>query len=337
MNITYILGYPELGGGVKVVFQHAELLHKLGHNVTILGVGNSPSWITFSGQYINYSAGLPSLLHQDLIIATYWTTIEIALKLQSESVIHFCQGYEGNFEHLINSISAIEDAYRKKLPTFVVQPILGDYIAQRFYRKTFVVSPPIDPIFQPQFRLAPRYKSRILIYGIFEAKSKGVPIALDIVRKLRQMGLSCKIIRISTFPLSDKENSIVQPDQYHFKIHPHEVAQIVRTCDLVIHTATVDEGFGLPLLEAMASQVPVVASDTPVNRFITQGSVSLAPIDRLDDLAKETYQILRNPLRWHWQRQRAFQVAQCFMPNEISQQLEEGIQWAVSQLHPDKG
>lgn len=89
MNISYVLGYPELGGGTKVVFQHAELLHDLGHTVTILGIGTSPTWIAFSGHYIDYSGGLPSLPYQDLIIATYWTTIEISEELQAGSVVHF--------------------------------------------------------------------------------------------------------------------------------------------------------------------------------------------------------------------------------------------------------
>lgn len=337
MKVTYVLGYPELGGGVKVVFQHAEILQNLGHTTTILGIGEAPTWISFGGQYIDYSRGLPPLPHQDLIIATYWTTIEVAEKLQSGSVVHFCQGYEGNQEHLVSDVPMIEAVYQKMLPTFVVQPVLGRFIEQRFDRKTFVVSPPIDPMFHPRLRIAPQRKPRILINGIFEAASKGVPVALKVICQLQQLGLPCEVIRISTFPLSEKETAIIQPDEYHFKIHPSDVAKILRNSDLVIYTATEDEGFGLPLLEAMVSQVPVVASDTPVNRFITQGAIPLFSVDNIDAIAREAYRILRNPVRWHWQRRQAYHVAQRFSPSEITRQLRDGIEWAVSQLQSDKG
>ena len=42
MKITYILDRPELGGGVKVAFQHAELLRQLGHEVCVMAKGAKP-------------------------------------------------------------------------------------------------------------------------------------------------------------------------------------------------------------------------------------------------------------------------------------------------------
>ena len=47
MKITYILDRPELGGGVKVVFQHAQLLLAQGYQVTVLGRGAKPDWAVF--------------------------------------------------------------------------------------------------------------------------------------------------------------------------------------------------------------------------------------------------------------------------------------------------
>ena len=45
MRVTYVLPYPELNGGNKVIFQHARLLQELGHELTILAEGGKPDWI----------------------------------------------------------------------------------------------------------------------------------------------------------------------------------------------------------------------------------------------------------------------------------------------------
>ncbi|WP_216214165.1 glycosyltransferase family 4 protein [Amycolatopsis aidingensis] len=45
-----------------------------------------------------------------------------------------------------------------------------------------------------------------------------------------------------------------------------------------------DEGFGLPVLEAMACDVPVVCSDIPALREITDGNAALVPYDDVDAL-----------------------------------------------------
>ncbi len=42
MRITYVLPYPELNGGNKVIFQHARMLQELGHELTILAEGSKP-------------------------------------------------------------------------------------------------------------------------------------------------------------------------------------------------------------------------------------------------------------------------------------------------------
>src|SRR6185436_19166647 len=108
MRVTYVLPYPELNGGNKVIFQHARLLAECGDEVTILGEGPRPDWIA-AGTYHDYAAAAsPALPPQDLVIATYWTTVATARALALGPVAHFCQGYEGGLEHLEPQRAAIE-------------------------------------------------------------------------------------------------------------------------------------------------------------------------------------------------------------------------------------
>lgn len=55
------------------------------------------------------------------------------------------------------------------------------------------------------------------------------------------------------------------------------------------------EGFGLPLVEAMASGVPIVASDTPINNEIAMNCASYFPVGEGDALCKLMNQSVSNP------------------------------------------
>src|SRR5437588_88367 len=100
MRICYVAPHLELGGGGKVIFQHARLLAARGHEVVVTGGGARPEWAPQDVTYHDYDPGPPALPSQDLVIATYWTTLALARGLDAGPVAHFCQGYEGNLEHL---------------------------------------------------------------------------------------------------------------------------------------------------------------------------------------------------------------------------------------------
>ena len=111
VRITYVLPAPEMNGGNKVIFQHAGLLRAAGHEVTVLGEGARPGWAGFDGTYRNYAAESFQLPAQDLVIATFWTTLAVARKLAAGPLAHFCQGYEGGLAHLAPVRARIDEDY----------------------------------------------------------------------------------------------------------------------------------------------------------------------------------------------------------------------------------
>lgn len=328
MRIAYVLPYPELNGGNKVIFQHAALLRENGDQVTVLGEGPRPDWIGVDAGYQDYSASPPRLGEQDLVIATYWTTLPVALQLGAGPVAHFCQGYEGGLVHLGPVRPRIEEVYSWKVPALTVSPHLADLLRQRFGRESVVVPPPLDPLFRPSWRLRPRRRPWIAVPGIFEAEVKGVPTALEAVRRLRAQGIDCRLLRFSVMALGDRERALLPPDLFLSGVPPREIARALRRCDLLLLPSRAEEGFGLPLLEAMACSVPAVASRIPSTVHMAEGAAALVPAGDAGAFAEAARELLSDPRAWRRVRARGREAAARFRPEEVAPRLVEGVRWA---------
>jgi glycosyltransferase involved in cell wall biosynthesis len=329
VRVTYVLDRPELCGGVKVVFQHAELLRRQGCEATVLGRGPRPEWVDFAGAYTDYSAGAVTRTAQDLVVATYWTTLATADALGLGPVAHFCQGYEGDLVHLAAARPEIEATYARRLPTFVVAPHLADLVRRRFGRESRLVPPPLDPRYRPAWRLRPRRTPWVMIPGIYEAEVKDVATALEAVARLRNEGCRCRVLRVSTLPLSTAERTLLEPDRYLCGVTPEVVAREMRKCDLLLFPSREMEGFGLPLLEAMGSKVPVVASRIPSTEFIGAGRLLLVAPRDATAFAQASRTLLEAPVRWRRARRDGYRAARQFRAGVVGPQLMAAVGWAI--------
>lgn len=329
MRIAYVLPYPELGGGAKVVFQHARLLLERGFIATVLGEGPRPDWAPRDVPYRDWTAGVAGLPEQDLVIATFWTTFAVARRLGLGPLAHFCQGYEGGLVHLRPVLPEIERAYREPLPTLTVSPHLAVFLAERFGRESRVVPPPLDPLFRPRPRFRPRRVPWIFVPGIFEAEVKGVPTALEAVARLRREGLACRLLRLSILPLTPEEREIAAPDLYLCAVPPAEAARAIRRADLLLFPSRAEEGFGLPLLEALAAKVPAVACRIPSVEFIAgAGGARLVPVGDGAAMAAAAREILRDPALWRRARREGYAASRRFLPARVGDELVEAVSWA---------
>lgn len=328
MRITYVLPYPELNGGNKVIFQHVRALQELGHEMTVLAEAPKPDWIRIDAAYVNTAAVVPRLPSQDLVVATFWTTIERSMRLALGPLAHFCQGYEGGLVHLAPLLPQIEAAYSLPLPTLTVSPHLGELVRLRFGRESFVVPPPLDPLFRPAYRLRPRREPWIAVPGIFGAEVKGVPTALAVVRGLRERGIRCRLLRISVMPITEEEQEMLQPDRFLTGVPPCGIAAALRECDLLLFPSQEEEGFGLPLLEAMASKVPVVASRISSSIHIADGAVTLVPPGDAQAMLRAAEELLTNSGAWRRARRRGYRAIRRFRPEEVIPRLDRGVHWA---------
>jgi glycosyltransferase involved in cell wall biosynthesis len=330
LAVTYLLEDTVLFGGVKVVLHQANLLHRRGHRVLILSKGERPAWFPLEADFErvdDFGAGLPPA---DVTVATYWTTLQPALALARGEVAHYCQGFEGCYTHNQAQHAEIEEAYRQPVPALVVAPHLAKLLRARFGRPARVVPQPLEPFWRPApLRFWPRRKPRLLVASPFEIDWKGVPTALEAVRRLRADGLDFTLVRLSQWPQTDAERALLAADEFHTHLKPPEVAALVRGCDLVLAASWQQEGFGLPVLEALASGVPAVVSDIDCFRDFAGEGVTRVPFDQPAAFADAARELLMRPALWRARRRAGKTIARGYQEAVAAQGAEDALRWVA--------
>lgn len=313
-----------------MVLHQANVLASRGHDVTVVCPSERPDWYSLKARWQQTTGLDPHEIPQaDVVVATFWTTIARALAARSGAVVHFCQGFEGDLEHNIAEHPAILEAYGRQVPAMTVSPHLAAMIRERFGRPARVIPQPLEPWWRPRRRWSPGKPARILATGPWEIYLKGVPTAARAIQGLRAMGLDCRWVRLSQWPLSDEEQGALEPDEFHHHLPPERVPDLIRSCDLLLAPSWPVEGFGLPVLEAMACGVPSVVSDIPSFRGFAEGASILVPRDDVDAFAAAAASLLTQPQRWRRHRRRGLKVAQAYREDRAGQAIEETLRWVA--------
>ena len=328
LSIVYLLEDTALFGGVKIVLHQAELMARRGHRVTVVSKGGRPAWFPLSAEFLQRPALDPALLPSaDVTVATFWTTVAAAAAVRRGAAVHYCQGFEAVYTHNTEEHPAILDAYRTPIPCFALSPHLAALVRERFGRAARVVPPALAPYWRPGWRLGPRRVPRILIANPFEIDWKGVATGLAAVAMLREQGVACRLVRVSQWPASAAEGAILRADEFHHLLTPREVAALMRTCDLMLAPSWEQEGFGLPVLEAMGSGLPVVASEISAFLAFAAPAAALVAFDRPARFAAAAREILLNRDRWRGARAAGLEGARAFSEERVARIAEDALYW----------
>jgi len=331
LSIVYLLEDTALFGGVKIVLHQAELMARRGHRVTVVSKGERPAWFPLRAAFLRVPALEPGLLPPaDVTVATFWTTVAAAAAaVASGQAVHYCQGFEAIYTHNTGEHPAILEAYRAAVPCFALSPHLAALVRDRFGKAARVVPPALAPYWRPAWRVGPRRTVRIVIVNPFEIDWKGVATGLEAVRLLRKQDVPCRLVRLSQWPLCEAERAALVPDEFHYHLQPRQVASLLRRCDLMLAPSWEQEGFGLPVLEAMACGVPVVASDISAFRaFAGEGAV-LVPFDQPEKFTAGAREILDSPARWREQRRRGLEASRAFTQERVARIAEDALYWVA--------
>jgi glycosyltransferase involved in cell wall biosynthesis len=272
MRITYVTEDTELWGGIGVVFQHLEMLAAAGHDVFLTTPTSGPDWYPLKVPIYTIKSIEPSLIPDaDIIVIASWRIVKEIIESKKGIPVYLCQGYEASLKELAAFKSKIDEVYTMGLPVLTVSRHLGNLIKERFNAETYYIGQMVNrKIFYPQrnplkrlFRHSGR-PSRLLVVGPFEGSYKNIPTILrGVALANKSLKKPLDVIRISQLPLSREEEQIIKPAEYHYRVSYHRMGYIYRSSDMLISLSTEAEGFGLPVLEAMACGVPTILSRIP--------------------------------------------------------------------------
>jgi glycosyltransferase involved in cell wall biosynthesis len=78
------------------------------------------------------------------------------------------------------------------------------------------------------------------------------------------------------------------------KLPIDDIASLYRNAAVVLQTSEA-EGFGLPVIEALACGAPVLASDIPTLREVGGSAISYAPVADIDAWTQSLHRLLNDP------------------------------------------
>ncbi|MBZ0114161.1 MAG: glycosyltransferase [Thermoanaerobaculia bacterium] len=332
LTVNFLLEDTVLFGGVKVVLRQADLLHRLGHRARIVTPGARPAWYPLQAAFCRVASLDPDVVPAaDVQVATYWTTIRPAIAAHGQA-LHYCQGFEGLYTHNQTDHPQIEDAYSQPIPAVTVSEHLAQLVRERFGRPARVLRQPLEPQFGVDLERkdVPAVHPRILVMSPFEIDWKGGATALRALAQLRKDGVAFDLIRISQWPQTQEERDLYEATEFHCHISPDRVAAVLRSCDLLLAPSWEQEGFGLPVLEAMAAGVPVVASDIGAFRGFAGSAAILVPWDSPTAFAEAAQRVLRETGLWLDKRKRGLQIASLYDEETCGREAVEALRWAAS-------
>ncbi|MGO1319476.1 MAG: glycosyltransferase family 4 protein [Galactobacter sp.] len=108
---------------------------------------------------------------------------------------------------------------------------------------------------------------------------------------------------------------------FHGGVSEHEYQELLRTVTASV-TLSRDEGFGIPLVEAMKVGTPVVASDLEIFREVGEDAVTYVDPDRPEDLAS-AIRALEDPAAFEQASRAGLERAQHFNWDHSAQRLWE--------------
>jgi len=363
MRITFLLPHAGLAGGVRVVAIYARLLQQRGHRVAILSTPYVPPGIRGKIENLQHRLGLwmrgekdPSHLNgierygvvhrrlrsldhldaahvpdSDVIVATWWETAErlAALPPRKGAHAYFIQHYE---VHESQPIDRVKATWRLRMQKIVVARWLAEIARGEHGDPGALVVP--NAVDLEQFSAPPRGKSRPTRIGMMYSSQryKGSDICVRAVELARR---TVPDLQLSAFGMAEfATQTNLPPDTQYFMLPEQEkIKDIYSACDAWLFGSR-SEGFGLPILEAMACRTPVIA--TPAGaapELVAGGGGLLVPPEDPQSMAEAIIRVAQmSEAEWKQMSDAAHATATRYTWNDATDLFEAGLRRAMESL-----
>jgi glycosyltransferase involved in cell wall biosynthesis len=326
MSLQFIVPTSDLHGGIRLPMELAEWLTDNGWITRMVGPGTRPDWHDAAVPWFSTDLDESSIPRADVTIATFHTTVASALRSKSDHLFHLCQGYEGSHAEYGEIMDAIDTAYRAPIPKLLVSRHLEPVLKGRYPNcNCHFIGEAVDPrIFFPLGFRRDAAPLRVGLVGTFEARVKGIREGLEGLRIARDRGLEIEVHRASAEACLDEETALGMSDVFHHRLPTVKMPEFYAGIDVLLFPSTEQEGFGLPVLEAMSCGVPVAHSDIPSLEVIPEGASLRFPAGDAGAIADAVSRLADFETRSRLRRG-GLTAADEFRPHSLVTRLEEAL------------
>ncbi len=318
MKITLIVPVLDTSGGVRVIAIYAEGLRKRGHDVTVVAAKPSAPSLRDAARSIikkrtwpygkvgdrlhfknsevpvietSYSGPLTDkdVPDGDIVLASWWATAPWVNNLSPSKGVkaHFFQAYED----WGGDPKEVRIATGLPLHKVVISKWMIDFFKKEFNQEAYWVPNSVD---MTQFNAPPRGKQPVPTVGTVyhPMPHKGCVLAIEAFHLAKKEVPNLKFVSMSTYqPVP--ELPLPEGTEFHHKPPQAKLKEIYASADAWLF-ASKSEGFGLPIIEAMACRTPVIGTETgAAPELIGQGGGVLIPLDDAPAMAREIVKFAR--------------------------------------------
>jgi len=245
-------------------------------------------WLDHQGRVTNRD--MPDA---DIVIATWWETVEWVWSLERSkgAKLHFMQDYEDWWAPPdIIDIPRIDAVYALPIPKIVIAEWERKLLQTKWGQVPIAVIP--NSVDTERFFADPRGKQKVPTVGFTYSTviQKGCNVILAAIEQARTRVPDLRVVAFgSTRP------KVTFPDyvEFHTAVPDNRLREIYSSCDAWLF-GTRREGFGLPILEAMACRTPVIGTPAGAGEdLISKGGGILVPIDDAGAMADAIVRLLQ--------------------------------------------
>jgi glycosyltransferase involved in cell wall biosynthesis len=259
----------------------------------------------------------------DVVIATWWETAEwvAALPPTKGKKAYFIQHYEA---HQDQDPARVDATWRLPLHKIIIARWLVEIAAKLGDENISLVPNAVD---LQQFNAPPRGKQTMPTVGVMYSvvPFKGCEVSLAAVELARKNLPELKLVSFGNrnpmphLPLPPGTDYTMQPAQ-------DRIRDIYSRCDAWL-VGSRSEGFGLPILEAMACRTPVIATPTgAAPELIANGGGVLTPIDDPRSMAREIERVVQLPdQQWRVMSDAAYATASSYSWDDATKLFEAAL------------
>jgi glycosyltransferase involved in cell wall biosynthesis len=324
-SLQFVVPTSELHGGIRVPLELASWLADCGWLSRVAGPGPRPDWHRSAAPWISVDLDREGAVPRaDITIATFHTTVGPSLASGSSHVFHLCQGYEGLFSEYDDIRDLIDTAYRASIPKLVVSRHLEGVLTKHYPEcQCHFIGEAVDPrVFFPLGLREAAAPLRVGLVGTFSARVKGIREGLEGLRLARERGLEIEVRRASVEPLQDEEAELGVTDHFAHHLATEKMPEFYGSIDVLLFPSTAQEGFGLPVLEAMSCGVPVAHSEIPSLEVLPEGASLRFKPEKPEAIADAVARLVDPDLR-RGLRAEALLAVEDYRPQTVLSRLEE--------------